>query len=167
MAGDRAYARPMGVTDKDTDALAPSQSPETGAEERTRRPLLVAPRAALAALGICFAVRGLLYATGTRFSTAYLTYGWQIVPAETLARDPFGSVWYLHIQPPLFNLMTGVLLRWSPFSVGITFQVVYLAIVGLLIVVSQDLFVRLGASPTVAAGITVFVFCDPDWLRYE
>ena len=132
-----------------------------------RQPLLLAPRAGLVALAVCMAVRGLLYLTGTRFSAAYLTYGWQLVPAEVLRRHPFSSVWYLHIQPPLFNLMTGVLLRWSPFPTGITFQLVFLAMAGLLIVVSHDVFVRLGASPLAATLITVFVFCDPDWIRYE
>ncbi len=132
-----------------------------------RQPLLVAPRSGLVALSTCLLVRVLLYATGTRFSTSYLTYGWQLVPAETLRRDPFGSVWFLHMQPPLFNLMVGVLLRWSPAPEGITFQLVWLALVGLTILVSHDVLVRLGAPPSIAAVATIVVFCDPDWLRYE
>jgi len=116
---------------------------------------------------VCLAVRIVLFASGTRFSTAYFSYGWQIVPVDTLRDDPFGSVWRLHEQPPLFNLVTGVLLRWSPFPAGITFQLVFLLLAGILIVISHDLFTRLGAPPVVAAVIVVVIFCDPDWLRYE
>ena len=62
--------------------------------------------------GFSGAIWGLVYllvsVTGQRFSTAYLGYGWQLVPYEVLRAHPIRSVWYLHIQPPLWNLMIGL-----------------------------------------------------------
>jgi hypothetical protein len=129
--------------------------------------LLIAPTAALLALAICGVARCLAFLSGTRFSTSYLTYGWQLVPSDVLRDDPLGSVWHLGIQPPVFNLLVGSVLRWSPAPGGISLQVVYLALAGGTIVLSHDILVRVGARPLVATAITVFIFCDPDWLRYE
>jgi hypothetical protein len=38
----------------------------------------------------------------------------QTLPAEALQRDLLGSLWYLHSQPPLFNLWGGIFLKLFP-----------------------------------------------------
>ena len=38
---------------------------------------------------------------------------WQLLDVSVLQDDPLRGVWYLHTQPPLFNLVVG-LLAWSP-----------------------------------------------------
>ena len=66
----------------------------------------------------------LLCATGQRFSTQFLDFAWQLLPTETLRANPLGSVWYLHIQPPIWNLIVGGVLAWSPAPDAISLQVV-------------------------------------------
>jgi hypothetical protein len=45
--------------------------------------------------------------TGQKFSTDYLNIGWQLIPWDILSTDPLRSVAYLHVQPPLWNLILG------------------------------------------------------------
>jgi hypothetical protein len=78
------------------------------------------PRAALgwlvAYLSLCV--------SGQRFDTSYLNYGWQLIPWDILSNDPLRSVWYLHVQPPMWNLILGVAARVSPVSDAVTLQLV-------------------------------------------
>ena len=87
-----------------------------------RRPadgVLVGP---VAAGGGWVGVYLLICASGQRFSTDYLRYGWQLAPFENLRAHPFASVWNLHIQPPLWNLTIGVIARWSPLPTALSLQ---------------------------------------------
>jgi hypothetical protein len=61
-------------------------------------------------------IAGIVAITGQRFSTAYLDYGWQIIPWDVLTDQPLSSVWYLHVQPPLWNLVLGLLGWINPWS---------------------------------------------------
>lgn len=87
-----------------------------------------------------------IWASGQRFSTAYLTYGWQLVPFETLRSDPFGSVWYLHTQPPLWNLLLGAVARWSWAPVAVSLQLLLAVAGGALAGTLAAMCRRLGAS---------------------
>jgi hypothetical protein len=42
---------------------------------------------------------------------AVVTWLWQLLPIESLQARLFESVWYLHSQPPLFNLLVGAVLH--------------------------------------------------------
>ncbi len=59
--------------------------------------------------------------TGTTSTPTSFKNLWQLVPYENLTADPFGSVWNLHIQPPLWNLAIGLIGRWSPLPESISF----------------------------------------------
>ena len=78
------------------------------------------PRAA----AIWLAVYAAVVATGQRFSIDYLNFGWQLIPWDVLSQDPIRSVWYLHIQPPLWNLLLGGAAWLSPLSDRVTLQVI-------------------------------------------
>src|SRR5688500_18557271 len=43
---------------------------------------------------------------------------------DVLRAHPFRSVWNLHVQPPLWNLLVGCIDRWSPLSLALSMQVV-------------------------------------------
>jgi len=55
-----------------------------------------------------------------RFSThVYVNY-WQLLPQKALLQEPFVSIVQLHSQPPLFNILYGVLLHlesWTNISI--------------------------------------------------
>ncbi|MEY3033622.1 MAG: hypothetical protein RLZ86_244, partial [Actinomycetota bacterium] len=60
--------------------------------------------AVMPATVVWFAVYVLLVVTGLEFDASYLNFGWQLVPWDVLSSDPFRSVWFLHVQPPGWNL---------------------------------------------------------------
>jgi hypothetical protein len=106
----------------------------------------------------------LLCATGQRFSTQYLDIAWQLIPTETLRSDPLGSVWHLHIQPPLWNLIVGVILRWSPVPDAISLQVLQFGFGVLGVALLASLLARLFGRPWVGVAVATITMLDPQVL---
>ena len=104
----------------------------------------------------------LLCATGQRFSTFYLDIAWQLIPVETLRADPIGSTWYLHIQPPLWNLTVGSILRWSPLPDAISLQALQFVCGVLLAGMIAAVMHRLGARSWIAVLLAVAATVHPD-----
>ena len=112
--------------------------------------------------GVVYAVIGV---TGQRFSTEYLGYAWQLVPYEILRDDPVGSVWNLHIQPPLWNLVVGVIGRWSPLPDGISFQLLQAGFGMLLTALLAVILLRLRCRPWIAVLVALIATLNPEVLR--
>ena len=121
-------------------------------------------RPAVVAAGVWTSIYLLLWATGQRFSTQYLDIAWQLIPVETLRADPLGSVWHLHIQPPLWNLLVGGVLAWSPLPDSISLQIIQFVfgVVGVALLAS--LLARLFARRVVGVVIATLVMLDPQVL---
>lgn len=102
---------------------------------------------------------------GQGFSTAYLNFGWQLVPWDVLSSDPLRSVWFMHIQPPLWNLLLGTTSWVSPVSDAGTLQVVMFAIGASLAGACAALAARLGASHRVAVIVAVAATVHPEVLK--
>lgn len=107
----------------------------------------------------------LVWATGQRFDAAYLDYGWQLIPWDILSHDPIRSVWYLHIQPPLWNLSLGGLAWVSPFPDAITLQALQAAFgaAGAACAALIARRCRLGVGGAVAVGLVATA--HPEVLR--
>ena len=60
-------------------------------------------------------VRVLLFALGGRFDAENLTTWMQIADIQLLRIDLLHTLWYLHSQPPLFNLLIGLALKTDTF----------------------------------------------------
>ena len=119
------------------------------------------PRAAVA----WFAVYVLACLTGQRFNTDYLNYGWQLIPWDVLSTDPLRSVFYLHIQPPLWNLLLGTTAWMSPFSDRVTLQVL-MALIGFAVAwLAAVLGQRLGLSRRVAVIVALIATLHPEVLK--
>jgi len=58
--------------------------------------------------------RAAYYAKGIRFDTATLDYIAQLLDRVLLRTRLLESIYYLHSQPPLYNLLTGVALKLAP-----------------------------------------------------
>jgi hypothetical protein len=89
---------------------------------------------------------------------------WQVLDLRVLADDPLGSVWYLHIQPPVHNLVVGAVMAWSPFPEMETLFILYalsLLVTGLLL---HDLLVRWGVRPVVGGVIVGLGLVNPSLL---
>jgi hypothetical protein len=117
-----------------------------------------------AALG-WLAVYALVVISGQRFSTAYLNFGWQLIPWDVLTENPWSSVWYLHIQPPLWNLLLGVAAWASPLSDAVTLQVV-MACFGVLAAASAALLGRrIGLGHRTSIIVAIAVTVHPEVLK--
>jgi len=69
--------------------------------------------------------RLLMFAVGMNFNMNYLVTAWQNVDVWLLKNDLLRSIWYLHSQPPIFNLFTGVILKLFPVNFSIFFQLFF------------------------------------------
>lgn len=109
--------------------------------------------------GVSATLWGLIYVlaalTGQTFSTAAVESFWQFAPLPALTAHPLRSVWYLHIQPPVWNLVVGSLGRWSPLSLGRSMQLVMLASGMVLAGCVATLLVTLGMGRRTAIVITL------------
>ncbi len=77
------------------------------------------------------------------------------------------SVWYLHTQPPLFNLGLGVVLKLFPSHYGAAFHTVFLAL-GLVEIVGLFLLlVGLRVPRSAAAVVSALVSVSPAAILYE
>ena len=131
-----------------------------GGRERAAAMVDRARRSAVApAAAAWLAAYAVVCLTGQRFSTSYLRFGWQLVPYDTLRDAPVASVWYLHTQPPLWNLVLGSVGRWSPLPVGFSLQVVMAAmgagLAGACAAIARSLGLGRRLAVAVAVAVTV------------
>lgn len=125
------------------------------------------PRGPGPVAGACWTLGyAVVWVTGQRFSTDYLRVGWQMLPWDRLRDDPVGSVWYLHIQPPLWNLLMGSIARWSPFPTAVSIQLVMAAFGVILVTAVAATLARIGLRPVWAVGLTLFGTVDSDLIQF-
>jgi hypothetical protein len=111
------------------------------------------------AMGGWLLVYAVICLTGQRFSTEYLRYGWQLIPNDILRGNPVSSVWYLHTQPPLWNLLLGLIEKLSPLSTGLSLQLLMAGLgaglAGGCAAIVRGLRLRRGVAVGIALAVTV------------
>lgn len=107
----------------------------------------------------------LVVATGQRFDTRYLDYGWQLVPWDILSASPFSSVWYLHIQPPLWNLVLGTSAWISPLSDSTTLQIVMFCFGVLAATAAAVLGRNMGLTRRASVAVALIATLHPEVLK--
>jgi hypothetical protein len=104
--------------------------------------------------------------TGGRFDDTLLRSGWQYLDPHLLRHDLFRSLWYLHSQPPLFNLLLGGVVHLPTATSG-TLQALFLLTGAALVVGLYLLMLELG-TPRAVAWIGALLFSIfPATLAYE
>jgi hypothetical protein len=104
-----------------------------------------------------------LLATGNGTYRVAMDTNWQLIDVRVLTDDPLGSVWYLHTQPPIFNLVVGVL-AWANLPLaGALFAVLAASLVGIALLL-HGLLVRWGVGPIVAGVIVAVALLNPSLL---
>lgn len=111
----------------------------------------------LVLLAVVVAVVAEVLRIGAGVSGNELASSWQLLDVSILQDDPLRGVWYLHTQPPLYNVVLG-LIAWSPLPLAGTLFA--LDVIALLVIAFglQDLLVRWGVpvvGATVAAALAV------------
>ncbi len=121
-----------------------------------------------------FAVsRALVYALGVRFATAPLERNWQFLDPELLRTRLLESLFYLHSQPPLYNLLLGLGLKLFPDHLGAAMHTLYLGLGLMQSLATYVLLVRLDIRRWTSAGVAAALSVLPatllweNWLFYE
>ncbi len=111
--------------------------------------------------------RVLYYYLGVRFDIIPLYYAWQFLDVNLLQNRLIESVFYLHSQPPLFNLFLGSVLKIFPNHLDLAFHVLYLAF-GLIMAVSLVVIMnRLGLSRGLSTTLAIIFVASPTTILYE
>lgn len=103
---------------------------------------------------------------GMRFDTSSLVWAWQLLDPGWLREDLLRSLWYLHMQPPLFNLLTAFALHLPRSSLFL--DLLFLSFGLLTSILLYMLGRELGLSRTLSMVIAIVAFVlNPSSILYE
>jgi len=111
--------------------------------------------------------RVLYVALGVRFDIATIETHWQFLDSLLLEKDLWNSVWHLHGQPPLLNLLFGLAAQLSPGDHGMAILTGLFYGFGLVVsLVLYALMVRVGARRYAFLLTTLFIV-SPATILFE
>lgn len=117
------------------------------------RALFTADAGALVLLiAIFLGGRAVYYAIGIRFQAQHFDGFWQFLDAELLRTRLLESVWYLHTQPPIFNLFVGLLVKVAPSHLFVVWHLIYLLCGAGTVALMYRLMRRLDVDRRIALG---------------
>jgi hypothetical protein len=108
-----------------------------------------------------------LYAAGVRFDTSTLEFSWQFLASEWLRTDLVRSLVALHSQPPLFNLLLGVVFKLAPGHESVAFQALFTSGAYVLYLALFGLLRQLGVSRGRALIVSTLYLTSPGVVLYE
>jgi hypothetical protein len=125
-------------------------------------------RTLYALLAMAFALSRLgYYLVGVRFDARPVLHYFQFIDPELLKHRLFESLFYLHIQPPGWNLYTGAVLKLFPLSYPSAFHVIYL-LLGLGMCWSIYYLMRIfEVSRWLAFTLTAWLMVSPGVILFE
>ena len=111
--------------------------------------------------------RVIVYARGVHFQSLQFDHYWQYI-GESLLRDRlWESVFYLHSQPPLFNLFLGLVVKLAPTHVVAALAVLF-KLMGLIIsILVYALMRQIGLRAWLATVMTIACVVSPPFLYFE
>jgi len=118
-------------------------------------------------LAVFLVSRILYYLAGIRFDASPVALYWQYIDPVLMRTRLVESLFYLHMQPPGFNLAVGLVVKLFPSSYSAVLQGVYL-ILGLLIAFLLLHLMRLFRIPEwTGAILTALFIVNPGCVLYE
>ena len=124
--------------------------------------------ALIAYLTVLFIFSHMIYfIIGVRFDDSPLREFWQYLDPELLRNKLLESCFYLHSQPPLFNLFLGIILKLFPGNEKFVFQIIYLAYGLTLYFFLFFLQTKLGISRITALFLSTLFMISPSFVLYE
>ncbi len=127
--------------------------------------LLVSPLSLL--ITIFLISRLSVLAAGMSFNTRGLQFFVQYLDIVDLRTNLFESLWYLHIQPPLYNLFLGSVLQMFPGYSTVVFRAVYVSMGLAMCLAAYFITIRLGIRPWLAVVIALVLALSPDCILFE
>jgi hypothetical protein len=111
--------------------------------------------------------RALLASTTGKLSMDPLTFYWQYADPKLLREDLLRTIFYLHSQPPLYNLYLGLGLKLFPKNYSAAFAACqYLISLGFSVALFE-LMRRLTVPKTLAFLLAAAFILSPPYLSYE
>ena len=139
---------------------APANSPVQSIPAKLTNPTIIVALAFVAS-------RWLYCLLGVRFDKTILYYAEQFLDVNLLQERLIESIFYLHCQPPLFNLFLGSILKAFSEHLDTVFHLAYFGF-GLLMAVSLvALMNRLGLPRLLSTILTVIFVASPVTVLYE
>jgi hypothetical protein len=117
-------------------------------------------------VGVFVGVHAVYYGLGLRFTRDTLGEVMHFADPALLQSQLCETLWYLHIQPPLLNLLVGVVLKITPESNAL-FTCVYLAFGLTLYLCVFILQCRLGVGERLAAVLSTLFMASPSFVIWE
>lgn len=113
--------------------------------------------------------RYLFHLAGVTVHQLQLGGPWQLIDPELLRHDLLRSVFYLHSQPPLYNLFMGALAKIFPneATAAGALNIIYMALGLILALLVHHLMRRLGVSTLVSFLVTALFMISPAVILYE
>ncbi|HYL78120.1 MAG TPA: hypothetical protein VEU96_28150 [Bryobacteraceae bacterium] len=107
------------------------------------------------------------YYAGIRFQAFPIREYWQFIDVRLMRFDLLRSLWYLHMQPPGFNLIIGLIVKLFPREYPVVCQLLYLG-AGIGITLGLMNLMRRFRIPDSLRVILVLLFiCNPGVVFYE
>ncbi|MEJ2718486.1 MAG: hypothetical protein P8182_15345, partial [Deltaproteobacteria bacterium] len=111
--------------------------------------------------------RYVYYAWGIRFDFSTIYTSMQVLDVNLLQQRLIESIWNLHSQPPLFNLLVGIVVKCFSHHPHIALNIVYLGF-GLALALSMLALARaLGVPRLLAVFLTAAFVVSPTTVLYE
>ena len=123
--------------------------------------------APLVLAGIFILSRFLYSRAGMRFDADTIIRTWHFIDIYLLKNDLWRSIFYLHTQPPLMNLLTGIGLQLFPKSYASIFHAFFLLGGFLLILAIYYLGNRLGFPKYLSAVLAIWFAVSPATVVFE
>lgn len=112
--------------------------------------------------------RAVFYAAGVRFDAHDLYADWQVLDVFLLEHDLWRSLWYLHGQPPMLNLLVGLAVKAAgPDGAATVIWATWMALALAGYLAMFGLFRRLAIRPWGALALTALFMVGPPAILYE
>ncbi len=143
------------------EQLLHEQSRSSGAQGLT-------PRSAYALLSVLFVLSRIgYYMLGVRFDARPILNFFQFIDPELLKHRLLESMYYLHVQPPGFNLYTGIVLKLFPDAYPTVFHAIHLAFGVAICWFTYYLMSVCGVRPWLALMLTSLFVVSPGVVLFE
>jgi len=119
------------------------------------------------ALVLLFIVSRLIFSLlGGTFLATPLSFAKQFLDPQLLHHDLFRSLFYLHAQPPLFNLFLGLVLKISPLP-ALSFELLFKTAGIVIPLLFFGILTTLGINSLIAFIATLIFMFNPTLILYE
>jgi len=118
-------------------------------------------------LAVYVVSRVFYYLLGVRFDSRGLPSSLQFIDVELLRHHLLQSLFYLHWQPPGYNLFLGVVLKLFPSTYGAAFHAIHLVFGGTVMCLMFHLMRCLGVRVRIALTMTILFIVSPGVILYE